>query len=101
MNILKTVGGCLVFESNLNKRDFYKEIRNFNSTFLFEIVKAWSHINFNSNPKIIKKTRLFGTIRLLKTTIKLYFTNICSIKALNILNNYLISDTKHSIPFNI
>ena len=55
MNILKTVGGCLVFESNLNERDFYKEQRNFNSTFLFEIVQAWSHINFNSNPKIIKK----------------------------------------------
>ena len=54
MNILKTVGECLVFESNLNERDFYKEQRNFNSTFLFEIVQAWSHINFNINPKIIK-----------------------------------------------
>ena len=61
--------------------------------------KLYKHINFRSNQKV--KNRLFGTIPLLKITIKPYFTNIGLIKVLNILNKYLIADINHSIPFSI
>ena len=51
MNHLKSVGGSLLFECNLNDKDFIKNQTNSISTFLIEIVQSWSNINYKTNPE--------------------------------------------------
>ena len=51
---LDKIGGTLIFESNINTKDF-KNTFKIESNFLDEIIQAWLSINFNENTENIKK----------------------------------------------